>query len=316
MVVAAECEYNTPVTHTSIILVHFNSDEETTSCLRSLEKITLRKNEYSIVVVDNGSTTPYQKPELSNAASVHFLRSESNKGFTGGNNLGIHYAIETFNSDNVILLNNDTLVAPDAFEILIEHAAKHSRAGIVAPKIYFAKGREYHGDSYTNDQRGDVLWYGGGSIDWDHLVAFHRGVDEVDRGQFAHQKNSEFATGCCMLIKREIIEKVGLLDKRYFLYLEDVDFNMRTKQFGYEVHYCDDAKIWHINAGSSSGSGSRLHVYYQTRNRLLFFQLYGSLKTKLVLVRLLLRYVFTGSKYERLGALHYLLAQYGKQPIL
>lgn len=304
------------MTHTTIILVHYNSDEETTTCLRSLEKITLRDAEYSIVVVDNGSTMPYERPELKRAEQVHYLRSEANLGFTGGNNLGVHYAIEKFNSDYIILLNNDTYVAPNAFEILIAHAAQHPKAGIIAPKIYFAKGREFHKSSYTEEMLGKVLWYGGGSIDWEHLVAFHRGVDEVDQGQFAKQTKSDFATGCCMLVKREIFEKVGLLDRRYFLYLEDVDFNMRAKQFGYEVHYVDSAKIWHVNAGSSNGSGSMLHVYYQTRNRLLFFQLYGSLKTKLILYKLLVQYLLSGTKYERLGAFHYLTRQFGKQPII
>lgn len=305
----------TSVTHTTILLVHYNSDTETTNCLQSLEKITLPEREYSIVVVDNGSTSPYERPALKRGAQVHYLRSEANLGFTGGNNLGIHYAIEKFNSDYIILLNNDTYVAPNAFEILITVAEDNPRAGIVAPKIYFAKGREFH-KNYAQDALGSVLWYGGGSIDWQHLVAFHRGVDEVDRGQFANQTESEFATGCCMLVKREIFEKVGLLDRRYFLYLEDVDFNMRAKQFGYEIHYTDKAKVWHVNAGSSSGSGSMIHVYYQTRNRLLFFQLYGSLKTKLILYKLLLRYLLNGTKYERLGAFHYLTAQFGKQPII
>ena len=316
MVVTLEYEYNKPVTHTTIILVHYNSDEETTACLKSLEKITLSNSEYTVVVVDNGSTIPYIKPELSREKQVHYLRSEANLGFTGGNNLGIHYAIEKFNSENIILLNNDTYVAPDAFEVLIDYASKNPRAGIIAPKIYFAKNREYHKKSYSEEMLGKVLWYGGGSIDWQHLVAFHRGVDEVDRKQFATQRKSEFATGCCMLIKREIFEKIGLLDRRYFLYLEDVDLNMRAKQFGYEVHYVDAAKVWHINAGSSSGSGSMTHVYYQTRNRLLFFEIYGSIKTKIIMAKLILRFLFAGSKYERLGTMHYLMRQFGKQPII
>lgn len=304
------------MTHTTILLVHYNSDEETTNCLRSLEKITLKDAEYSVVVVDNGSTIPFQRPNLKREQQVHYLRSEANLGFTGGNNLGIHYAIEKFNSDYIILLNNDTLVAPDAFAVLLEYAQNNPRAGIVAPKIYFAEGREFHKKSYKANMLGEVIWYGGGSIDWEHLVAFHRGVDEVDRNQFATQTQSEFATGCCMLVKREIFEKVGLLDRRYFLYLEDVDFNMRALQFGYEVHYTDEAKVWHVNAGSSSGSGSMLHVYYQTRNRLLFFQQYGNFKTKLVILKLLFRYLFFGSEFEKLGALHFVLRQFGKQPII
>lgn len=304
------------VIHTTIILVHYNSDAETTNCLRSLDTITLKTSEYAVVVVDNGSTAAYQKPELERDQQIHFLRSEANLGFTGGNNLGIHYAIEKFNSDYIILLNNDTLVAANAFEVLIQEAQANPRAGIVAPKIYFAKNREFHAASYDLKDHGNVLWYAGGSIDWQHLVAFHRGVDEVDRRQFERQTASDFATGCCMLVKREIFEKVGLLDRRYFLYLEDVDFNLRAQQFGYQIRYTDKAKVWHINAGSSNGSGSLIHVYYQTRNRFLFFQRYGTFKTKVVLYKLVLRFLLSGSKYERLGAFHFLTNQLGKQPVI
>lgn len=303
--------------HVSIIIVHYNTDTDTTECLQSLQRVRMPKGtDWEVVVVDNGSKNIYEYPDNFPGGRLSILRSQANLGFTGGNNLGIHHAIETWGSDAVILLNSDTTVDPQAFSELLDFAEEHPRAGLVTPKIFFSPGREYHKQSYTQAQRGSVLWYGGGSLDWQHLAAFHRGVDELDRGQFLYQTESEFATGCCVLIKREVLEKVGLFDKRYFLYLEDVDYSIRAIKFGYQIGYCDTAVVWHKNAGSSDGAGSGLQAYYQTRNRLLFFFTYGTKKVKLAAARILLQAVLRGSHYERIGVVHFLLRRFGKQLVL
>lgn len=304
------------MTHLSVIIVHYNTEEETVSCLRSIVKQRLSAIKLSVIIVDNGSTKVLELPETLQKDWLTVLRSESNLGFTGGNNMGIHYAIERFNSDAIILLNNDTILDPDCFQKLVDHASAFPMAGMICPKIYFAPGREFHETSYTETMKGNVVWYGGGSIDWQHLVAFHRGVDEIDRGQFALQLQNDFATGCCVLIKREVLEKTGLLDKRYFLYLEDVDLSIAARRFGYEIHFANEAKVWHINAGSSKGAGSVIHTYYQTRNRLLFFFIHGNWKIRLTAIRLALRYLLTGTRFERLAVLHCITGQFGKQPIV
>ncbi len=304
------------MTHISVIIVHFNSEEETISCLESVLAQKLQSTQLSIVVIDNGSMKPLVLPEKMETAGITVLRSESNLGFTGGNNMGIHFAIERFNSDGIILLNNDTILAAGCFQQLVEHATAFPLAGMICPKIYFAPGREYHKNSYTKEMQGNVLWYAGGSIDWLHLVAFHRGVDELDRHQFANQIQSEFATGCCVLIRREVLEKTGLLDKRYFLYLEDVDLSISAKRFGYEIHYVDAAVVWHINAGSSNGAGSIVHTYYQTRNRLLFFFNYGNWMVKIRTILLAVRLLTNGTRFERMAVLHCITGQLGKQLIV
>lgn len=309
--------YNSTVIHTSIIIVHYNTDQETSDCLDSLQRVrTASDHDWNVVVVDNGSKETFEYTGSFPEEKLSILRSASNLGFTGGNNLGIHHAIEAWNSDQVVLLNSDTTVDPDFLSTLTKWSQEHPRAGLVTPKIFFSPGREYHHKSYTQQQKGSVLWYAGGTIDWQHLVAFHRGVDELDRGQFAHQTDSEFATGCCVLIKREVLEKVGFFDKRYFLYMEDVDYSFRAHRFGYSIGYCDAAVVWHKNAGSSDGAGSGLHAYYQTRNRLLFFFSYGSERVRLTMFRVLVQLLLRGSYFERLGVIHYLIRQLGKQPVL
>lgn len=301
--------------HISIIVVNYNSAQLTTACLKSLAHSKLKGARFSVIVVDNGSSIPYKLPSSYNHF-VTVIRSGANLGFTGGNNLGIHEAIEENNSDFVVLLNNDATVAEDCIQKMLDKAVANEECGLVSPKIYFTAGREYHEQSYGNNQQGKVLWFAGGSIDWQNLLAFHRGVDEVDRGQMSATDAVDFATGCCVLIKREVLEKIGLLDKRYFLYFEDVELSMKAQSFGYKLLFCPEAVAWHDNAGSSDGAGSVTHQYYQTRNRLLFFWEYGSLKTKSTILKLLLRLLVSKNKMERIASQHFVRRQFGKQPIL
>jgi GT2 family glycosyltransferase len=304
------------VTHISIIIVNYNTKRETLACLNSLTKLKTNGFEYAIVVVDNGSREVLVIPDKLKQKNIHLIRSESNLGFTGGNNLGIYHAIEHFNSEYIALLNNDTLVDPYYLQRLHEYLVERPRVGIVSSKIYFSPGTEYHKKSYTPAVRGKVLWYAGGSIDWQNLAAFHRGVDEVDRGHFDVAGETDFATGCSLLIKREVLEKAGLLDKRFFLYFEDTDLSLRAKKQGYEVHYCPTSVVWHKNAGSSGGSGSALQEYYQNRNLLLFVLKHGDWRAYWHGLRLILHYLLRGSRNQRLSVVHALSGRFGKQPLV
>lgn len=301
--------------HISLIIVHYNTLQETRECLKSLAQIQVKNFEYQIIVIDNGSKEPLTlSAEL--ARRVVLVRSESNLGFTGGNNLGIKYALDNFHSDYILLLNNDTFVAPDFLEALYAQAQKNPEQGLICPKIYFAKNFEFHKSSYAVSERGNVLWYAGGSIDWPNLVAFHRGVDEIDRGQFDNQKSSEFATGCCILIRREVLEKIGVFDEEFFLYLEDVDLSVRAQKNGFEIGFCPTSRVWHKNAGSSGGSGSDLHQYYQTRNRLLFGLKHGSRRVQLTTLRYIGRLLLYGNHAERLASSDLIQGKLGKRIVV
>ena len=240
--------------HISLVIVNYNTKSDTDECLKSLAKVSGREIKFTVIVVDNGSIEQYQLPRGLDKKRFEVVRSEANLGFTGGNNLGIFYSIEKYNSDYVLLLNNDTVVDTLFLKRLAECSQENPEYGLICPKIYFYKGNEYHKKEYARSELGSVLWYAGGSIDWQNLAAFHRGVDEVDRGQFDSFQGSDFATGCCVLIKREVLEKVGTFDKRFFLYFEDVDLSVRTRRAGYEIGFCPASIVWHKNAGSSGGS--------------------------------------------------------------
>ena len=156
------------------------------------------------------------------------------------------------------------------------------------------------------------MWYAGGIFDKQNVLASHRGVDEVDLGQFDLQIETDFATGCAMLISRKVLEKVGLFDENYFLYLEDLDLSERIKKAGYKIIFEPSSVIWHYNAGSTEGSGSRIHDYFITRNRLYFGFKYSSLRAKLALGRESIKILTAGRQWQKKGVLDFFLGRMNK----
>ena len=301
--------------HISIIIVNYNTPDETKDCLRSLDNLETWGFDYQVIVVDNGSKVPLKLSSnfLRHHPRVELITSASNLGFTGGNNLGIKHAANTYDSDYFLLLNSDTVVSNNFLKELYLLAKNDPKIGLISPKIYFHKGYEYHQNSYQPDQLGQVIWYAGGKIDWSNLISFHIGVDEVDRGQFDEPRETDFATGCCILITREVVERVGTLDNRFFLYSEDVDYSLRVKRAGLKVYYCPSALIYHKIASSTGGVGSQLQQYYQTRNRLLLSFKHGWRRRRLTTVHLALRLLINGSASERKAVLDLIKSNLGKQ---
>lgn len=183
--------------------------------------------------------------------------------------------------------------------------------GAVSPKIYFAKGHEFHKENYAKNELGQVLWYAGGEMDWRNILGKHRGVDEVDRGQYEKIEETSFATGCCMLIKTNVLKKIGLFDEKYFLYLEDSDLTERLRRSKYAIYYVPKAIVWHKNA-SSSGSGSALQDYYISRNRMIFGMQYASLRTKVALIKESVSLLASGRPWQKKGIIDFYLNRFGK----
>jgi GT2 family glycosyltransferase len=302
----------------AIVIVHYNTDHDTNECLQSLGKIKHGDWEQQIYVIDNGSKDPYVLPKTNIPKNVELLRSESNLGFTGGTNLGIQESLANYQPDYVLLLNSDTLMDKYFLERLLQASKQNPDVGLYNPIIYFAKTYEYH-QSYLKSEIGKIIWYAGGSIDWTHLAGFHRGVDELDRGQFSKpvstQQESDFATGCCLLIRREVIETIGFIDDSYFLYWEDVDYSLRAKKAGFKIALEPTSIIYHKNASSSDGAGSRLQQYYQTRNRLAVAFRYGNWTSKLNALRISWKYLFENDITAK-AVFDALIGRMGKQPVI
>lgn len=292
-----------------VVVLHYKGKEFTRQCLLSLNKAKTDSFSFQTIVVDNGFLESIDdlKKEFSDKI---FISNKENLGFAEGNNVGIRYALK-HGADYVMLLNNDTLVDSQMIVQLIKVGESDKKIGVLGPKIYFAPGYEFHKERYKPDEQGKVLWYAGGIIDWDNILASHRGVDEVDKGQYDKQIETDFVSGCAMLVKKEVLEKIGLLDKRYFLYLEDNDFCQRAKRAGFKVIYSPKACLWHLNAGSSEVGGP-LHDYYLARNRMLFGFRYAPLKTKFALTRESFRLLVNGRKWQKKGIRDFYLRKFGK----
>src|SRR5258708_9906671 len=123
--------------HVAILIVHYNAEAETRACLQSVRKISKTRLSIAIVVVDNGSKEPLQISEKEQPPKTTILRSDANLGFTDGNNLALKFSLEHSHPDYVLLLNNDTTVAPDFLEELVKCAEANPRAGMITPKIFF-----------------------------------------------------------------------------------------------------------------------------------------------------------------------------------
>jgi GT2 family glycosyltransferase len=294
-----------------ISILNFNGTDDTAACLASLDEIKKDSFELTVIVLDNGSKEKLViDSTLYKNLTITVQRSEENKGFSGGHNEVMEYALNN-GADYVLLLNNDTTVAPQFLEELVSVAKENEKSGAFVPKIYFSKGQEYHYDRYNADERGKVIWYAGGVIDWNNVIGKHRGVDEVDTGQYDVVTDTEFATGCCLLLRTDIIRKVGMFDTRYFLYYEDADLSMRIKRKGFSLTFVPKSIIWHGNAKSAGGSGSLLQDYFTTRNRLLFGVTYASNRTKFSLLREAVRFLKTGRAWQKKGVMDFLNRKFG-----
>ncbi len=298
------------MTHVAAVVVNWNGKDDTVVCLTSLKKIRKPGVKFTAIVVDNGSTNDSVSIIKNAHPWVTLVTTGKNLGFTGGNNVGIKKAMAV-GADYVWLLNNDTIVDPGVLSFL--SAFEDKTVGIVGSKIYFAPGHEYHKDKYKPDEKGKVFWYAGGLVDWKNMYASHRGVDEVDHGQYDEVVDSPFVTGCSLIVRREVVEKIGVLDDKYFLYTEDLDFCLRAKRAGWRLLYYPESVVWHVNAGSTGGAGNPLHDYYLTRNRLLVGMRYAPLRTKVALLREAVGFLSSPSAVKRQAVRDFLLGKLGKQ---
>lgn len=293
----------------ALVVLHFIGEDLTSGCLSSVEKLNRQDLKLDVFVINNN---PKENLKALKKKFNHFIFLDTGKnlGFAQGNNFGIKQALKR-GADFVFLVNNDTVLDENILTQLIKVMGSDKTVGIIGSKIYFAPGYEYHQERYKPSERGKVFWHAGGKIDWKNVFASHRGVDEVDKGQYDNQMAVDFVSGCAMFIRRELLEKIGLLDEKYFLYLEDADFCQRAKRAGFKVIYAPQAILWHFNARSSSVGGP-LHDYFLTRNRMLFGLSYAPGRAKFALIRESFKIFLFGRPWQKLAVKDYCLRKFGK----
>lgn len=249
-----------------IIVLNWNGKNDTLDCLKSLRSTDYEN--YKIIVVDNGSEDDSAAAVRKEFPDVEIVETGKNLGFAGGNNVGIEYAIKQ-GTDYVFLLNNDTTVDPAYLKTLVEAAEKYPQAGALGSKIY------YHSEP-------ERIWFAGGKINRLCNKGEHIGLDEIDKGQYDQIQEVGYLTGCALLIRREIVERVGILENDYFLYYEDVDYSLRIKNAGYKILYVPASKIYHkVSRATKAGSSS--YIYYHVRNGLVNARRNGNILVKIAI---------------------------------
>ncbi len=287
------------MTKVAIITVDYNNHADTEEFFESIKKLNTKGLDIKYIFVDNGSDTPLE-------IDAEIIQTGDNKGFTGGYNQGIKYAMQ-WGAEYFLIVNNDVLF-PD--KNLIQKLLSH-KADVISPKILFAPGFEFHKDRYQKEDIGKVIWYAGGNFDWDNVQTTHRGIDEVDRGQYDETIETEFPSGCCALVKRSVYEKVGLFDESLWTYFDDADIAKRIQQAGFKQLYDGETYIYH-KVSRSSGIGSPLTDYLTTRNQLMFGFRYASARTKFALLRQSFKLLLLGRTNQRKGVWDFFQGKVGR----
>ena len=228
--------------------------------LESVERMTYRN--FKTVVVDNGSTDGSQGTVRSRFPSVDLVEIGKNVGVMEGYNVGLRYGLEHA-AEWLFLLNNDIILDPNLLTELMNVASSDEKIGVLAPKIYY-------------QSEPNKFWYAGGRINYFAGIISHRGIREEDHGQYDHREDTEYITGCAMLIKREVIQKIGMLDLAFSpMYSEDADFSIRALRAGYRLVYVPKAKLWHKVSAFSGGGLTPLKTRLKVEHNFLIFKRYA-----------------------------------------
>lgn len=243
----------------SIIILNWNGWRDSVECLKSLNKIAY--SNFEVIVIDNGSTDKsvemiknFKRQAL--RFKLNLIENKENLGFAEGNNVAIRQILKEGDSDFILLLNNDTVVEKGFLAELIKTAQEKKEAGILGPKIYY----------YNFKGKKNVIQSTGSRINlfFGNFPATER-PDKVDKRPFVKPKSVDFVTGACLLIKTEVVRKIGLLDKRFFLVFEDTDWCLRAKKAGYLILYVPRSIIWHKKSKTFQAKNVP-QIYYYTRN--------------------------------------------------
>jgi len=227
-----------------ILVLNLNGKKETLECLSSLQKAKVNAN---IVVIDNGSTDNSVREIKKQFPKIKIIENKKNLGFAGGNNVGIRYALKN-GAEDVILLNNDTIVASGSIESLVKN-----RSDIAGAVLKFRR-------------RGKVIYDLGGHIDWWIGRAVHK---EVKSRKDIVPKTPDYVSAAAMRIRRNVIEKIGLLDENFFIYYEDADFCARARKAGFSIAIEPKSIVFH-KLSAFKGRRSFFNLYYNLRSNLLF----------------------------------------------
>lgn len=240
--------------HVVVLIINNNRNDDTIECLASVAKSTYLN--CRVIVLDIAPSGQIGLSLEAHPPNVQVMSLEENRGYTGNNNLGFRLALE-HKADFVFLLNNDAIIAPDCIEHLVKSILADSTVGMTGPLIY------HYDEPNTMQTAGGVLdgfW-----------AAKHLGRNEIDTGQFSMARPVDWLSGCALMVRRDVLERLGGFDERFFMYWEEVDWCLRAHQQGWTLLHVPQAKVWHKGAQRHYQPEPRV-TYYSVRNQFLFLR--------------------------------------------
>lgn len=270
-----------------IILVNYNGYKDTIECLESLNKLNFKNHQ--IIIVDNNSSDDSAKKLASLVDAVIYDKSEAiiggmkekedshnnpvilidakeNNGFASGNNIALQYALAKDDFEYVWLLNNDTAVEQDSLSELVKGLEKYQNIGAVGSKILYY-------------DKPELLQNVGSVISENTFFKLCKPIldltkDNIDNGQYDYDFEVNDIMGASLLVKREVLNKVGLMPEEYFLYGEETDWNFNIQKNGYKLMTIYKSRILHKKSRSTGGDLSPITLYYRTRNQFILYRRY------------------------------------------
>lgn len=240
-----------PNARVAVVLVNWNGATDTLATLASLDHV-LGAEALRVLVVDNGSTDDSVARLRRERPGLEILETGKNLGFAGGNEVGIQKALESPEVGWVLLLNTDVDLDPGFLGPLVR-ACADPEVGAAGPKIFYY-------------DLPDVLWAAGGRLRIRETVAVELGRGQKDGPRWNRARDVTYLTTCCLLIPRDVLERVGPLDPAYFINVDDADWCRRALDAGYRLRYVPESRIWHKVAASTAGSYTPTKTYHTGRS--------------------------------------------------
>lgn len=243
-----------------IVVLNYKNLEDTLACLDALRKVTY--NDYHIVVVDNDSQDGSYEYLIEHATDCQVIQSGENRGYAAGNNIGIRYALE-HQTDYVCILNNDVETEPDFLTKLVQYMESAPDVGMAGPVVY----------EFT---RRDIVQSAGFSISMvkgiTHPLWKGKNRRDIQKEQV---RFCDGLSGTCLLVRREALEKAGLIPENYFLFFEEMEWCLKVRKCGYRLATVFPAGVYHKGSATLKKTGT-LSRYYMARNRVLFVRRNGT----------------------------------------
>jgi GT2 family glycosyltransferase len=248
-------------TKVSIITLNYNETPTTCALLDSIRRQHYRDVE--VIVVDNASRENPEDLFRERYPEVHFIRSMENLGFAGGNNLALPLAT----GDYLFFLNNDTELAPDCIQRMVDFLQNRPNVGLLSPLIC------YFPEQHLHDPCSLPLIQYAGMTPVSALTGRNQtiGAHTRDRGQFTHARETAYAHGAAMMMPKKVLDQVGAMWEGYFIYYEELDWAERVRKAGLEVWIEPGGRVWHKESLTIDKMGA-VKTYYMARNRVLFMR--------------------------------------------